>query len=72
MGQPRPRPLLGWLWQVSLAGLVNFRLASGLRPSSAPPPNHLVPVFSCEKVLNIKKNNKNRWPRSRLTMVLYS
>jgi hypothetical protein len=27
--QPRPRPLLGWLWQVSLAGLVNFRLAFG-------------------------------------------
>jgi hypothetical protein len=26
-----------------------------LRPSSAPPPNHLVPVFSCEKALNIKK-----------------
>jgi hypothetical protein len=26
--------------------------------SSAPPPNHLVPVFSCEKPLNIKKNNK--------------
>jgi hypothetical protein len=24
-------------------------------PSSAPPPNHLVPVFSCEKALNIKK-----------------
>ena len=23
-------------------------------PSSAPPPNHLVPVFSCEKALNIK------------------
>jgi hypothetical protein len=23
--------------------------------SSAPPPNHLVPVFSCEKALNIKK-----------------
>jgi hypothetical protein len=90
--QPRPRPLLGWLWQVSLAGLVNFRVAFGnyrnghlprnnwafrnqgsfravlalllgnplgllffrLRPSSAPPPNHLVPVFSCEKALNIK------------------
>jgi hypothetical protein len=43
--------------------LVNFRLAFGnyrngllffrLRPSSAPPPNHL--VFSCEKALNIKK-----------------
>jgi hypothetical protein len=32
-----------------------FSLASGLRPSSAPPPNHLVPVFSCEKALNIKK-----------------
>ena len=54
-----------YLWQVSLAGLVNFRLAFGnyrngllffrLRPSSAPPPNHLVPVFSCEKALNIKK-----------------
>jgi hypothetical protein len=28
-----------------------FSLASFLRP----PPNHLVPVFSCEKVLNIKK-----------------
>ena len=28
-GQPRPRPLLGWRWQVSLAGLVNFRLAFG-------------------------------------------
>jgi hypothetical protein len=27
--QPRPSPLLGWLWQVSLAGLVNFRLAFG-------------------------------------------
>ena len=27
--QPRPRPLLGWLWQISLAGLVNFRLAFG-------------------------------------------
>jgi hypothetical protein len=27
--QPRPRPLLGWLWQLSLAGLVNFRLAFG-------------------------------------------
>jgi hypothetical protein len=27
--QPRPRPLLGWFWQVSLAGLVNFRLAFG-------------------------------------------
>jgi hypothetical protein len=27
--QPRRRPLLGWLWQVSLAGLVNFRLAFG-------------------------------------------
>ena len=27
--QPRPRPLLGWLWQVSLAGLVNFGLAFG-------------------------------------------
>ena len=27
--QPRPRPLLGWLWQVSLAGVVNFRLAFG-------------------------------------------
>jgi hypothetical protein len=27
--QPRPRPLLGWLWEVSLAGLVNFRLAFG-------------------------------------------
>jgi hypothetical protein len=26
-----------------------------LRPSSAPPPNHLVPVFSFEKALNIKK-----------------
>jgi hypothetical protein len=24
-------------------------------PQSAPPPNHLVPVFSCEKALNIKK-----------------
>ena len=23
--------------------------------SSAPPPNHLVPAFSCEKALNIKK-----------------
>ena len=22
---------------------------------NAPPPNHLVPVFSCEKALNIKK-----------------
>ena len=44
-----PRPLLGWLWQVSLAGLVNFRLAFGNSP------NHLVPVFSCEKALNIKK-----------------
>ena len=32
-----------------------FSLASGLCPSSAPPPNHLVPVFSCEKALNIKK-----------------
>ena len=57
--QPRPRPLLGWLWQVSLAGLVNFRLAFGNyrngHSSSAPPPNHLVPVFSCEKALNIKK-----------------
>jgi hypothetical protein len=27
--QPRPRPLLRWLWQLSLAGLVNFRLAFG-------------------------------------------
>jgi hypothetical protein len=31
-----------------------FSLASGLRPSSVPPQNHLVPVFSCEKALNIK------------------
>jgi hypothetical protein len=46
-----------------LAGLVNFRLAFDnyrngvlpICPSSAPPPNHLVPVFSCEKALNIKK-----------------
>jgi hypothetical protein len=29
--------------------------ALGTRLSSAPPPNHLVPVFSCEKALNIKK-----------------
>jgi hypothetical protein len=35
-------------------GLLFFRLRE-LRPSSAPPPNHLVPVFSCEKALNIKK-----------------
>ena len=36
--------------------------------SSAPPPNHLVPVFSCEKALNIKKCKycKTRRPRSRL------
>ena len=58
--QPRPRPLLGWLWQVSLAGLVNFGLAFGNYR------NGQVPVFSCEKALNIKKNNKNRRPRSRL------
>jgi hypothetical protein len=31
-------------------GLLFFACAS-----SAPPPNHLVPVFSCEKALNIKK-----------------
>jgi hypothetical protein len=31
-------------------GLIFFACAS-----SAPPPNHLVPVFSCEKALNIKK-----------------
>ena len=36
--------------------------------SSASPPNHLVPVFSCEKPLNIKKNNKNKRPRSRLVL----
>jgi hypothetical protein len=42
--QPRPGPLLGWLWQVSLAGLVNFRLAFGnyrsgnfLRPAPKSP-----------------------------------
>ena len=34
----------------------------------APPPNHLVPVFSCEKALNIKNINKTRRPRSRLYM----
>ena len=47
--QPRPRPLLGWLWQVNfgLASLVNFGLAFGKY--------RLVPVFSCEKALNIKK-----------------
>jgi hypothetical protein len=43
------RPLLGWLWQVSLAGLVNFGLAFGNYR------NGQVPVFSCEKALNIKK-----------------
>ena len=31
VSQPRPRPLLGWLWQVSLAGLVNFRLAFDIK-----------------------------------------
>jgi hypothetical protein len=47
-----------------------FSLASGLCPSSAPPPNHLVPVFSCEKALNIKKYiNKTRRPRSRLSFL---
>jgi hypothetical protein len=30
-------------------GLLFFRL------HHPPPPNHLVPVFSCEKALNIKK-----------------
>jgi hypothetical protein len=34
--------------------------------SSAPPPNHLIPVFSGEKALNIKNINKTRRPRSRL------
>ena len=38
----RPRPLLGWLWQVSLAGLVNFRVAfgnyrNGHRPAAKSP-----------------------------------
>jgi hypothetical protein len=37
----------------STIGLLFFRLRE-LRPSSAPPPNHLVPVFLCEKALNIK------------------
>jgi hypothetical protein len=46
--QPRPRPLLGWLWQVSLAGLVNFGLAFGNYRNG----------FSCEKALNIKKTIK--------------
>jgi hypothetical protein len=38
--------------------------------SSAPPPNHLGPVFSCEKALNIKKCKycKTRRPRSRLVL----
>ena len=36
--------------------------------SYAPPPNHLVPVFSCEKPLNIKTSNKNKRPRSRLAL----
>jgi hypothetical protein len=47
--------------------LVLFTFFNIQRPSSAPPPNHLLPVFSCEKVLNIKKYiNKTRRPRSRL------
>jgi hypothetical protein len=32
-----------------------FSLGSGFHPSSGPASNHLVPVFSCEKALNIKK-----------------
>jgi hypothetical protein len=32
-----------------------FSRASGLRASSVPHTNHLVPVFSCEEALNIKK-----------------
>ena len=31
VSQPRPRPSLRWLWQVSLAGLVNFRLAFDIK-----------------------------------------
>jgi hypothetical protein len=34
--------------------------------SSAPPPNYLLPVFSCEKALNVKNINRTRRPRSRL------
>jgi hypothetical protein len=47
----------GQFWTCLLGnplGLLIFPLRE-LRPSSAPPPNHLVPVFSCEKALNIKK-----------------
>jgi hypothetical protein len=40
--------------------------ASEKLASSATPPNHLVPVFSCEKALNIKNIKKTRRPRSRL------
>ena len=41
--------------------------------SSATPPNHLVPVFSCEKALNIKKCKycKTRRPRSRLQSAIF-
>ena len=35
----------------NLLGLLFFRF----RPYSAPSPNRLVPVFSCEKALNVNK-----------------
>ena len=46
---------------------VSFPRIAGSGNEIAPPPNHLVPVFSCEKALNIKKCKycKTRRPRSR-------
>ena len=46
--QHRPRPLLGWLWQVSLAGLVNFQLAFGNYPNGHLPRKGLVDFTSSQ------------------------
>jgi hypothetical protein len=41
-------------FQGSFGLVVGKSTRPSICPSSAPPPNHLVPVFSCEKALNIK------------------
>ena len=55
------------LFENAIIGHFAIRAVLALLLGNPLGPNHLVPVFSCEKALNIKKYiNKTRRPRSRL------